>query len=491
VLALAGLALGPGAAAAQTTFNIDVYNFDFGDFSVTPPAHVDPMIHVGDTVHWRWVNGLHSTTSVAGIAESWDSGIQSTVGFTFDHTFTHVGTFEYYCQVHGVDNGNGTAGGLMHGSVIVQPVPEPSSVLLVASVAGGLAYGCRRRARLPAGLASRPPRRPAFTLLELLVVLAILGLFAGLLLPAVQKVRESANYTSCRNNLKQISLAMHNYEVTYGHFPGMGSEPHQDSVLARLLPFLELDGLRQRIDTNRPLFVPIGDYGRLDPSQAEAAKTVVSRFLCPSDGRSPVFTGYDQAALAGGNYVVNAGTGTGTYYDFRYPTDGMFWYGSKLRHRDVTDGLSSTMFVSEALLGAGSDNYDPAQVDRRRHWASVICSTWPAADRPGTTPPLAASMCMMDTFGMTWRGDRAVSWIGGPGHRGVFNTYLMPNDPMIDCGLFGLGWFKASSGHPGGVNMVLGDGSVHFIKNHIDMNTWRALSTRNDSEVIGSYCGCK
>jgi prepilin-type processing-associated H-X9-DG protein len=66
----------------------------------------------------------------------------------------------------------------------------------------------------------------------------------------------------------------------------------------------------------------------------------------------------------------------------------------------------------------------------------------------------------------------------------------MPNDPMADCGTFGLGWYKASSGHPGGANMVLGDGSVHFIKNHIELDLWRALSTRHDNEVIGSYCGC-
>jgi hypothetical protein len=66
----------------------------------------------------------------------------------------------------------------------------------------------------------------------------------------------------------------------------------------------------------------------------------------------------------------------------------------------------------------------------------------------------------------------------------------MPNDPMPDCGSYGLGWFKAASAHPGGVNMILGDGSVHFIKDHIESDTWRALSTRGDCEVIGSYCGC-
>ena len=83
----------------------------------------------------------------------------------------------------------------------------------------------------------------------------------------------------------------------------------------------------------------------------------------------------------------------------------------------------------------------------------------------------------------------AAWWLGGPGQRSVFNTYLMPNDPMPDCGAMGLGRYKASSGHPGGVNMILGDGSVHFVKDHIEPETWRAISTRSDAEVVGSYCG--
>jgi prepilin-type N-terminal cleavage/methylation domain-containing protein len=337
-----------------------------------------------------------------------------------------------------------------------------------------------------------PPRRPALTLIEVLVVMAIGAVLFGLMLPAVQRVRESANYITCRNHLKQIGLAIHNYEISYGFFPGLGTEPHQDSVLARVLPFLELDNLQQLIAPDRPLFTPFanGDYNRLDPSQAAAARTVVPLFLCPSDGQAPVNSTYDYATLAGANYVVNAGTGTGTYYDFRYPTDGVFWYGSKLRHKDVTDGLSSTMFVSEAPLGPGSDSYDPANFDHRRHWMSMACKASPAPDHPGTNPPLTDSLCMLNVFGMTWRGDRNVSWIGGPGHRSVFNTYLMPNDLMLDCGTFGLGRVKAPSGHPGGVNMILGDGSVHFIKDHIELETWRALSTRGDCEVLGSYCGC-
>src|SRR5262245_13440152 len=330
--------------------------------------------------------------------------------------------------------------------------------------------------------------RRAFSLIEFLVVVAIVGMLIGLLLPAVQRARESASYITCRNHLKQIGLAIHNYEVSHGHYPGLGTLPHQDSVLPRVLPVLEIDPLRQRIAANQPLFTPEIDYGWLNDSQVEAARTVVPLFLCPSDGQSPVFASFGAAALAGTNYVVNAGTGTGTYYDLRYPTDGVFWYGSKLRHKDLTDGLSSTIFVSEALLGSGRNDYEVA-TDPRRQWMTVSCMTTPNPDRPGTVAPLTDALCMAPT-GMTWVGDRGASWIGGPGQRSAFNTYLMPNDPMADCGSNGLGRYKASSGHPGGVNMILGDGSVHFIKDHIELSTWRALSTRGDCEVLGSYCGC-
>jgi hypothetical protein len=111
-------------------------------------------------------------------------------------------------------------------------------------------------------------------------------------------------------------------------------------------------------------------------------------------------------------------------------------------------------------------------------------------DKPGTSPKLTETICNTFVGGMTYHGDRGMSWIGGGGQRTLFNTYAMPNDPMGDCGLGGVGWFKASSLHPGGVNMILGDCSVHFIKNHIELATWRALSTRSDCEVLGSYCGC-
>jgi plastocyanin len=137
VLCAALVGLGPGIAAAQPAATIEVLDFDFGIAATA--QHVDPTITVGETVRWHFVNGLHSTTSVLGIAESWDSGNQ-TAGFEFDHTFTNVGVFPYYCDQHGFDAGNGTAGG-MSGTVTV---PEPATSLL-GGIAGAVVFGLRRR----------------------------------------------------------------------------------------------------------------------------------------------------------------------------------------------------------------------------------------------------------------------------------------------------------------------------------------------------------
>jgi hypothetical protein len=138
-VAIAGLPLVPDLAV-QPDAVVDVFDFDFGNAATQ--QHVDPTIPVGGTVRWHWVNGLHSSTSVQGIAESWDSGDQT--DGDFDHTFTQAGDFPYYCDQHGFDLGNGTAGG-MSGIVHVS-APEPSATLL-GGVAGCAVLALRRRAR--------------------------------------------------------------------------------------------------------------------------------------------------------------------------------------------------------------------------------------------------------------------------------------------------------------------------------------------------------
>jgi hypothetical protein len=124
-----------------TTITIHVVNFDFTDGA---GSHIDPTIELGDTVQWVWDANFHSTTSVAGQSEVWDSGIHSTP-FDFSHTFTHLGTFVYFCQIHGFDNGDGTAGG-MSGSINVVPVSTPEGGPGLAGLLtwGGFAFAYGR-----------------------------------------------------------------------------------------------------------------------------------------------------------------------------------------------------------------------------------------------------------------------------------------------------------------------------------------------------------
>ena len=126
--------LGAATTVCADTTDVHIFNFAFSP---------DPTINTGDTIHWIWDSGLHSTTSVTGLSESWDSGGQS--GATFDHTFTNLGSFPYYCSIHRFDNGNGTAGGM---SGVINVTPEPATVGLL--LLGAAAVLRRRSQRKPA-----------------------------------------------------------------------------------------------------------------------------------------------------------------------------------------------------------------------------------------------------------------------------------------------------------------------------------------------------
>jgi len=321
--------------------------------------------------------------------------------------------------------------------------------------------------------------RKAFTLIELLVVIAIIAILIALLVPAVQKVREAAARIQCVNNLKQMGLAFHNYEGAMKRLPGIGLSPNQTSVHTDLLRFVEHDNLRQLYDPSQSLFNLVVGVPSFNPAQINAATTPVKMFLCPSDSYPATFTRWGANNVAGTNYMVNTGTGTGAFYDLRIPTDGLFWNGSSERLATITDGLSNTMFAAEALVGTNFDTMSATPADPRQMSSPQgIGSSNPSG---GTTPSLSDPVCAGT---MRWVGGRGVSWIYGLAQSTTFNTYAAPNSSQPDCQAHGIGFFKASSGHPGGVNVLLGDGSVRFVTNSISLSTWRALSTRAGNEVV-------
>jgi len=330
--------------------------------------------------------------------------------------------------------------------------------------------------------------RRGVTLVELLVVVAIVGTLVGLLLPAVQAARESSRRTSCGNNLRQISLATANHESARGRYP-IGSESRQWderpdfqhqffrwSVLAHLAPFYEQQALLAGLDLSVPLYID-RTADAIAPQNKPIVKLTVPMFLCASDRMQAVSELFGPTNYAG---CAGSGTGGGTPFD----TDGLFFINSRIRAKHVTDGLSKTVAFSESLLGAGPiAGRTPAGIDAATGYGFVFVT------------PLTDAACSRP-FYYNFTDLRGFSWANGEYRTTFYNHARVPNSSTLDClaalmnttdlatQYAGYGWRAARSRHPGGVNVVMADGSGQFVSDTVDPAVWKALATRAGGEAL-------
>jgi prepilin-type N-terminal cleavage/methylation domain-containing protein/prepilin-type processing-associated H-X9-DG protein len=347
--------------------------------------------------------------------------------------------------------------------------------------------------------------RRGFTLIELLVVIAIIAVLIALLLPAVQAAREAARRIQCTNNLKQLGLASANFESSNGYYvPGYGPafDPStsggtcgsRPNVLAQILPFLEMSNTFNAFNFRNCLSA----YGPTSPNDT-AESQVISAFVCPSDGQTTKLSddGYTNYFACLGATAAQQ-TGSASYQESlttrlgifnvtldtgqpQYLANGQVNYPNYLRAMpvtiaSVTDGTSNTAQFSETKR-----SYYTGQAGSVPAGSPLLIYLTSSGDN--FIPPVCTPS--NNSGSIAYRGQEYYRNLPMTGY---YSHTLTPNTTMWDCGYldFVRSHQAARSYHPGGVNAVMADGSVRFVKNSINIAAWNAVGTRAGGEIISA-----
>jgi prepilin-type N-terminal cleavage/methylation domain-containing protein len=314
----------------------------------------------------------------------------------------------------------------------------------------------------------RTTQRRGFSLIELLVVIAIIAILIGLLLPAVQKVREAANRMKCRNNLKQLGLAAHNYHDTIGHFPpGIGYYPPARGAFGtyffHLLPYLEQDNLYYEALGSVPFPPPDGPTMAYYPGNNNVYSQPVPIFICPSD----------PSVDSGGVVTVNGVAFGASSYAPNAMVIGTKGPQGKTRLTDILDGTSNTILHAEKYAHCTNTTMALAFRDGGTAWAYCTSLVFPWQPPP-MNPPYKG-------FGP---GFCIAAFVprGAPNAIGPGSKFQVQPTPFLgNCDPT-----RASTPHAGGIQVGLADGSVRTLAASMSGDTWWAAVTPRGGEVLGS-----
>ncbi len=329
-------------------------------------------------------------------------------------------------------------------------------------------------------MSNRQNHANGFSLIELMVVLAIIGTLVSLLLPAIQSAREASRKMSCSSNLRQIGIAIESFRTTNRtlppgtvakEYPQVPQTPwtfYRWSALAMLTPHLDGAVTYKKLDLQKPLY---SINLSITPENAAGVKLTEPIFLCPADRKTTSNVSFGPSSYA-------ACTGSGINGGTPNETDGLFFVNSLIVDSDVRDGMANTIAISESILGTS----DPLARDPKTAYKFVLNA--PLTERSCRTP-----------VSWNYTDARGFSWANGEYRTTLYNHYLKPNSSEHDCISVQLGggpdtrftpfgWKAARSLHGPTVNVLFGDGAVQNISDGIDLNVWRAYATRSGSESV-------